>query len=58
MRVIEGDPPESEVATSTPLLAVDRAGVGQGRTTCRNRVTPVEGGALTSGALSTMARKG
>ena len=33
MRVIEGDPSRSEVAASTSLLAVDRAGVGQGRMT-------------------------
>ena len=32
-RVIEGDPSGSEVAASTPLMAVDRAGVGQGRST-------------------------
>ena len=33
MRVIEGDPSGSEVAASTSLMAVDRAGVGQGRMT-------------------------
>jgi len=33
MRVIEGDPSRSKVAASTSLMAVDRAGVGQGRTT-------------------------
>ena len=33
MRVIEGDPSGSKVAASTSLMAVDRAGVGQGRTT-------------------------
>jgi hypothetical protein len=33
MRVIEGDPFRSEIAAPTSLLAVDRAGVGQGRTT-------------------------
>ena len=33
MRVIEGDPFRSEVAASTSRMAVDRAGVGQGRTT-------------------------
>jgi len=33
MRVIEGDSFRSEVAASTSLMAVDRAGVGQGRAT-------------------------
>jgi hypothetical protein len=33
MRVIEGDPSRSKVAASTSLMAVDRAGVGEGRTT-------------------------
>jgi transposase len=33
MRVIGGDPSRSKVAASTSLMAMDRAGVGQGRTT-------------------------
>jgi hypothetical protein len=33
MRVIGGDPCRPEVAASTSLMAVDRAGVGQGRMT-------------------------
>ena len=33
MRVIGGDPSRSKVAASTSLMAVDRAGVGEGRTT-------------------------
>ena len=33
MRVIGGDPSTSEVAASTPLMAVDQVGVGQGRMT-------------------------
>jgi hypothetical protein len=45
MRVIEGDPFRSKLAASTSLMAVDRAGVGQGRTTveagqCRRRKGP------------------
>ena len=33
MRVIGGDPSRSKVAASTSFMAMDRAGVGQDRTT-------------------------
>jgi hypothetical protein len=42
MRVIGGDPSRSKVAASTSLMAMDRAGVGQGRTTVEAGVMPAE----------------
>ena len=58
MRVIEGGPLRTRVAASTPPRAAVRAGVGQGRKTVEAGLMPAEGRALTSGALSTMARWG
>jgi hypothetical protein len=58
MRVIEGDPPGSEVAASTLLQSGGSGGCRTGLYDRRSRVTPAEGRTLTSGMFSTSARWG